>query len=660
MEDKDKTKEQLIYELSQLRREIDECRNTEQYLHNETKSILISALESTADGILVVDREGKVIYYNRKFIDLWQVPDYLLSTKDDGRLLSFALEQLIDPDTFISKVKALYDKPAENSFDTIELTNGRIFKRYSQPQKMDDKIIGRVWSFRDVTAAKAAERELIKSEKRYRQLVDLHHAGIWAIDKDNYTTYVNPAMIKMMGYTAGEMIGQKAMSFMDEESKKIFLENKIQLNDGKLEQLEAIFNKKDGSKLYTSLDISPIINESGKFDGAIAGIIDITDKRLVEQDLRHAQKMESIGQLAGGVAHDFNNIISSIINYVYLIKRKISDITREELQDFVDEIQISAERAANLTRSLLVFSRKHAFAFSTVNLIDIISKMKTLMSNLIGADIELEIIISDSELPIYADVNQIEIMLMNLAANARDSMINGGKLIITLLRVKYNKQFMKMKSVEKAHEYALLSVTDTGTGMDALTINKIFDPFFTTKEVGKGTGLGLSTVYGVVKQHKGYIDVKSEINKGTTFSIYLPLTDNLITNEDKLTIADTKDNKGVILIAEDDEFLRNVTSLVLTRAGYDVIAAADGEEAVKLYSENKVDLVMMDIIMPKMNGKAAYDKMVKINKDAKVIFVSGYTDDYLESKLIKDDHFNYITKPVDVVKFLAQVKEIIN
>ncbi|MBF0486969.1 MAG: PAS domain S-box protein [Nitrospirae bacterium] len=660
MEDKDKTKDQLIDELSLLREMLENSEKAERNLHDKTKSLLISTLESTADGILVVDREGKITYYNQKFVDMWKIPEPLLQTKDDTLVLSYALEQISDPEIFLKKVKELYEKPSETSFDVVELKNGSIFERYSQPQKMDTDILGRVWSFRDVTMAKASERKLKKSEKRYRQLVELHHAGIWVVDKDGCTTYVNPAMAAMMGYTTDEMIGHKVEKFMDDEDKKIFIDNTTKLRDGIIEQVETKLNRKDGSILYVKVEPSPIFNEEGAYEGVIGGIIDISSKKLVEQELRHAQKMESIGQLAGGVAHDFNNIISSIINYVYLIKRTISDITQEELQDFVDEIQASAERAANLTKSLLVFSRKHVFEFQTVNLVDIVNRMKVLLVNLIGADIELEISLSGNELPIYADGNQIEMMLMNLAANGRDAMVDGGKLAISLQKVKANDSFMKIQSVQKSQDYALLRVADTGTGMDDEIIKNIFDPFFTTKEVGKGTGLGLSTVYGIVKQHKGYIDVKSELNKGTVFSIYLPLTDNFITNAESVSSCEPDCGKGHILIAEDDETLRKVTSQLLTRAGYEVVTAADGEEVVKIYSENNVDLIIMDIIMPKMNGKAAYDKIIKINKDAKIIFLSGYTDVYLENKLIKDAKFSYITKPIDVGKLLTMIKEIIN
>ncbi|MBF0456300.1 MAG: PAS domain S-box protein [Nitrospirae bacterium] len=660
MEDKDKTNEQLIDELLIMRQMLEDCEYAERYLHNRTKSLLISTLESTADGILVVDREGKITFYNKKFADMWHIPESLLSTKDDDAVLPFALEQLSKPEEFITKVKELYGKPSESSFDTIEFKDGRIFDRYSQPQKMDDDILGRVWSFRDVTTAKAAERKLKKSEKRSRQLVELHHAGICVFDKDGSTIYVNPAMAEMLGYTAGEIIGHKAQEYIDEADAPLLIDIRKNLREGKKEQVELRFTKRDGTKLYTMVDLSPIFNESGAYDGAVAGVVDITERRLVEQELRHAQKMESIGQLAGGVAHDFNNIIATIINYVYLIKRKIKDITSDELQVFVDEIQAAAVRAANLTKSLLVFSRKHAFEFHTVNLVDIIHKMKMLLINLIGEDIELEISISDNELPIDADVNQIEMMLMNLAANARDAMAAGGKLLISLKKVKANEIFKKLQSVEKAHDYALISVTDTGTGMDGEIIRNIFDPFFTTKEVGKGTGLGLSTVYGIVKQHKGYIHVKSELNQGTTFQIYIPLTDNFITNEAALLSCEPALGSGRILIAEDDESLRQAASRLLRRAGYEVITAVDGEEAVKLYSENSIDLIIMDIIMPKMNGKAAYDTIIKMNKDARVIFISGYTDVYLENKLIKEEKFSYITKPIDVDKLLTMIKEIIN
>ncbi|QWR77971.1 PAS domain-containing hybrid sensor histidine kinase/response regulator [Candidatus Magnetomonas plexicatena] len=662
MENKDKTKEQLIDRVAELEHLLDKCRKEEQHSHKKTKSLLISALESTTDGILVVGRKGNVTYFNQKFVEMWQIPDSLLSTKDDTKLISYTLEQLSEPEEFLKKVNTLYDNPLESSFDTIEFKNGRIFERFSQPQKMDDDIIGRVWSFRDVTIHKSAQRKLQSSEKRYRRLVELHHAGICVFDKDGSAVYVNPAMANMLGYNAEEIIGHKAQEFLEESDIPLLVDVRKRLREGKHENLEFKFTKKDGTKLYTMADLSPMFDEFGVYEGTTAGVVDITEKRFIEQELRHSQKMESIGQLAGGVAHDFNNIISSIINYVYLIKRKLNDITKDELKDFVDEIQASADRASNLTKSLLVFSRKHAFEFNTVNLTEIVSNLKDFLINLIGEDIELNIGINEKDLPIYGDRNQIEMMLINLAANARDAIGNCGKLNINLRRVKSDEKFINLMSVEKTKEYALLSVADTGTGMDTEILKNIFDPFFTTKEVGKGTGLGLSTVYGIVKQHKGYIDVQSELGIGTTFSIYLPLTDNFITDAEPLLSGETEyeHGRGLILLAEDDESLREITSRVLTRVGYQVITAGDGQEAVNLYSEHKVDLIIMDIIMPKMNGKAAYDSIIKMNKDAKVIFVSGYTDVFLEDKLIKEEEFNYITKPISTVKLLSKVKEMID
>ncbi|MEO5356301.1 MAG: PAS domain S-box protein [Nitrospirae bacterium YQR-1] len=662
MDNTDKTKEQLIDRVAELEHLLDKCKRELRHSYKEIKSLLFSTLDSTADGILVVDRKGNITYFNQKFVQMWQIPDSLLSTKDDAKLISYVLKQLSDPEEFLKKVNNLYDNPLKSSFDTIEFKNGRFFERYSQPQKMDNDVIGRVWSFRDVTTHKTAQRKLQSSERRYRRLVELHHAGICVFDKEGSAVYVNPAMANMLGYNAEEIIGHKAQEFLDESDIPLLVDVKEKLREGNYENLELRFTKKDGTKLYAMADLSPMFDEFGIYDGIIAGVVDITEKRLIEQELRHSQKMESIGQLAGGVAHDFNNIISSISNYVYLIKRKINDITTEELKDFVDEIQASADRASNLTKSLLVFSRKHAFEFNTVNLGDIVYKMKDFLANLIDEDIELNIEINEKDLPIYADRNQIEMMLMNLAANARDAMVNCGKLDINLQKVKSDEKFLKLMSVEKTREYALLSITDTGTGMDTELIKKIFDPFFTTKEVGKGTGLGLATVYGIVKQHKGYIDVQSVLGIGTTFSIYLPLTYNFITNAELLLSGETdyEYGKGCILLAEDDDVLRQITSRVLTRVGYQVITAADGKEAVNLYSKHNVDLIIMDIIMPKMNGKEAYDKIIKMNKDAKVIFVSGYTDDFLENKLIKEEEFNYLNKPINTVKLLSKIKEILN
>ncbi|MBF0320738.1 MAG: response regulator [Nitrospirae bacterium] len=496
-------------------------------------------------------------------------------------------------------------------------------------------------------------------EKKYRQLFELNHAGIWCMDKDNYTTMVNPRMASMLGYGVEEMPGRNLFTFVHENDIKALQRNIERLKPGTNEQIDIRLINSRGKTLYTVMDFSPEYGQDGSYAGLIAGVVDISVGKMLENQLRHSQKMESIGQLAGGIAHDFNNILAAISNYIFLMKLQLADIESDDLVESVDEIEKAAERAANLIKSMLVFSRKHVFEFRAINLAEVLAMLRKFLKRIMTADIDLEVNVEEDSLYINADITQIEMMFINLAANARDAMPEGGTLTIELSKVRPIDVFEGLSSVEKADEYALIRVIDTGTGIDKETKERIFDPFFTTKDVGKGTGLGLATVYGIVKQHKGYIGLDTELGKGTTFFVYLPITED-DSKEERLLLADnTESGKGTILMAEDDPYLREVTAKMLTRAGYTVITAKDGEDVVHKYKANKVDLILMDLIMPKNNGKQAYEEIRQLNSDVKVIFISGYIHDVLMDKVFREEELQYMAKPVSAVSLLSKIREML-
>jgi CheY-like chemotaxis protein len=364
-----------------------------------------------------------------------------------------------------------------------------------------------------------------------------------------------------------------------------------------------------------------------------------------------------VGQLSGGIAHDFNNILTAIIGYGNLLLMKMSK--EDELgRSYVEQILSSSERAAHLTHSLLAFSRKQIIDLRPINLNDIIKRVEKLLVRVIGEDIEFKIRLAP-DLPILADSVHIEQVFMNLATNARDAMPDGGTLLIKASPVELREDFVRTHTFIKPGRYASISVTDTGIGMDETTKSRIFEPFFTTKEVGKGTGLGLSMVYGIIKQHKGYIMVSSEVRKGTTFTIYLPLITTPVEKQKPKEHTVIARGTETILIAEDDTAVRELTRNILEDFGYKVIEAVDGEEAVRKFIENKnvVKLLLFDIIMPKKNGKDAYVEIKKIRPDIKAIFVSGYTADIIHQKGILETGLDFIVKPIAPGDFLKKVRE---
>ena len=315
----------------------------------------------------------------------------------------------------------------------------------------------------------------------------------------------------------------------------------------------------------------------------------------------------------------------------------------DPLRSYADQILTSAERAANLTSGLLAFSRKQVIQPHPVNIDEIITRVGRLLTRLIGEDIELNMELGCGETAILADPGQIELVLMNLATNARDAMPDGGALTITTGRVELDRDFIDTHGFGVAGSYALITATDTGVGMDQKTQDRIFEPFFTTKEVGKGTGLGLAVVYGIIKQHEGFITVYSEPGKGTTYKIYLPITQATIEQKRTLKTADAWGGSETILVAEDDEAVRHLTVKLLTEAGYRVVEASNGEEAVRKYKEQKdaIQLLVLDVIMPRKNGKEAYDEICGIRPDIKTIFMSGYAGDVFERKHIDRGAFQH-------------------
>ena len=384
------------------------------------------------------------------------------------------------------------------------------------------------------------------------------------------------------------------------------------------------------------------------------------EKVALESRLLQAQKMEAIGQLAGGVAHDFNNILTVITGFGTLIKMA-ADKHEPINVEYLDQILASSQKAANLTQSLLAFGRKQRINLAPHSIDDMIANTGKLLDRLLTEDIELQITPAAQDLIVMADVTQIDQILINLAANARDAMPHGGLLSIRTEVAELDDEFIKTHGYGEQGTYALLSISDTGVGMDRSTKEHIFEPFFTTKEVGKGTGLGLATVYGIVKQHNGYVVVDSEPHRGTTFRIYLPLVDKKRSGETRRS-EEVESGAETVLVVEDDEGVRKLTTEILRAHGYTTMEAADGEDAVKVFMENQdeVDLMILDVVMPKKNGKEAYEEIKKTHPNVRVIFTSGYTGEVILDKGIQGETVDFITKPLTPNGLLRKVREVLD
>jgi PAS domain S-box-containing protein len=502
------------------------------------------------------------------------------------------------------------------------------------------------------------EASLREGERKFRMLAETAAAAIFIYQGTSFR-YFNTTTEKMTGYTRDELLGMNIWDLVHPSYRHMVNDRGILLirksaNHATRYELKIV--TKTGEERWVDFTTGSI-----EFDGqpaALGTAYDITERKKLEEQFRQSHKMEAVGLLAGGIAHDFNNILTAIIGYGNLVKMKLA--ANDPLLNYVDQILSSSERAANLTHSLLAFSRKQIINPHPVNINEIIHGVGKLLTRLIGEDIELKMDLEDRELIILADTGQVEQVLMNLATNARDAMsAGGGTLTIKTEHVELDQDFINNHGYGSLGRYALLTVADTGVGMNGLTQARIFEPFFTTKEMGKGTGLGLSMVYGIVKQHEGYITVYSEPGMGTTFEIYLPLVEPSKREIESMKPAEALRGTETVLVAEDDETVRTFAMTLLTESGYTVIGVPDGEQALAKFKENedRVSLLIFDVIMPKMNGKDAFEEIRKFRPDMKVLFMSGYAADIFEKKNIPEQGLNLVLKPIAPTEFLKKVRE---
>jgi len=399
-----------------------------------------------------------------------------------------------------------------------------------------------------------------------------------------------------------------------------------------------------------------------------AMVEDITEQKRAEEhqkhlevQLRQAQKMESIGRLAGGVAHDFNNLLSSIIGYSELALMKLPE--ESEARAEIETVRTAGEKAEQLTRQLLAFSRKQVLEPRPLDLNETVNSMLKILSRSLGEDIELQFTPNSGPGVVHADSGQMEQVIMNLAVNARDAMPEGGKLMISLSRAHVDTDYVEQNPEAVPGNYAVLTISDTGTGMSAEVREKIFEPFFTTKDKGKGTGLGLATVYGIVKQHGGHVQVYSEPGSGTTFRIYLPLVaDEASTNPESPKTETRHGGSETIFVVDDDRFIRNLILDTLESFGYTLIGAASAEEALQVLQawNEPVHLLLTDVIMPGMNGRELAEHVMALRPGIRVLYMSGYSGDVIAHRGLLDPDVEYMTKPLTPSRLLKKIREILD
>ncbi|MBF0505879.1 MAG: PAS domain S-box protein [Nitrospirae bacterium] len=664
-----------------------EKHSTEQKIAEEKLKISYKQLEDVIeflpDATLIIDKNRNVIAWNRAIEEMTGIQKAdIIGKHYSNSAVAFYGEQR----PFLVDLVLQNDKELVAKYEYVEqkgsvlfaevfasrLYNGKgayIWITVSPLLNPDGNIIGGIESIRDITEHIETENELKKLGYQKDLILRSSGEGILGLDLNGNHTFVNPSAARMLGYGEEELIGRRSHStwhhtkkdgsrYAEEECPiyKTFKDGKFHRNKNE------VFWRKDGSSFPVSYMSSPIL-EQGKIIGAVVTFRDITERKQAEEaheklehQLRQAQKMEVVGQLAGGIAHDFNNIVSAMMGFASLCQIEMKEY--EPAHKYVANILTLSERAANLTKSLLTFGRKQVIDLRHISLSDSIKTVLRFLKRIIGENIKLDSNIADENLVVIADSGQLEQVLMNLAANARDAMPNGGTISINTQEVEIDREFIEIHGYGKEGRYGLITVADTGIGMDAQTTERIFEPFFTTKEVGKGSGLGLAMVYGIIKQHDGFLQVESAPGAGSKFKIYLPAVRAKAEHKTYVEPVPPTGGSETILLAEDDEALTRALRMALQGFGYTVIEAADGEEAVARFKENKdkIKLFISDVIMPNKNGIEAFREILAIKPDIKALFMSGYAPDVL-GKGFPDAEFKFMAKPLPPSELLKRVRE---
>jgi PAS domain S-box-containing protein len=638
--------EQLVEQVRALQDRIHDLEQSAA-VHSQTEDALktseknLSAiLEQNADGIVIVDEEGAVLYVNPAAEKLFG--------KRKEEFIGYPFGFPVSAD----KAEASIIIRQGDLFCDAELRVVQVQWRQRPAFQL---------SVRDVTAHKRIEQALKAGEANYRGLFNTILDGVYKTNRDDIVTMINPAAAQILGYSPGELIGKPFTCFwLDIHDREAYLPLLRRNKSVTLYPVRA----KNKNEEFINLELTSHIleDEQGNFLGHEGILRDVTERLKLEEQLRQSQKFEAIGTLAAGVAHDFNNILTAILGYGHLTLMKMRE--DDPLRINVNHMLEASQRATALTQSLLAFSRKQPVNLALIDLNEIVAEFEKFLKRLLRENIELATICAARVLNIMVDRGQIEQVLMNLVANARDAMPDGGRLTIETGEVTFDSAAVESQGFGQAGEYALLMVTDTGTGMDEITRQKVFEPFFTTKEVGKGTGLGLAMAYGIVKKHEGHIHIYSEVGIGTTFKIYFPLAGSAMAAEEN-TEALAEPVRGgteTVLVAEDDPALRSLSSTILTHFGYTVIEAVDGQDAIMKYIEHKdvIRLVVLDGIMPKKNGWQAYEEIRTMAPAMKVVFMSGYSEDVFRGNGVLEKGFTYLLKPVTPSELLKKVREVLD
>ena len=512
---------------------------------------------------------------------------------------------------------------------------------------------------KEIIQHKRAEQALRESEAQYRRIMEIADEGVWLLDADHQTEFINPRGATLLGYSVQEMMNKSPLEFTFPEDL-LAVESKLKARQQRRrEQLEYRMRHRDGREIWVRANETPIFSEQGQYLGVLAMFTDITGRRQIEAQLLRTQRLESLGTLAGGIAHDLNNILAPILVSINMLQRQWRD---EKSLRRLEVMRRNIVRGSEMIKQVLTFARGSTGERVPLSPSPLLQEIVRLMRETLPSIITIEARIANDLWPITGDATQLHQVLMNLCVNARDAMPQGGRLWIVAENVQLDEEWASVRPNTQPGPYLQLTITDTGAGIPAVMLDRIFDPFFTTKEIGQGTGLGLSTVQGIIKGHGGFIDVESKPKRGTQFTIYLPAAPNATVLPSLNPDLTNPRGKGEwILVVEDEAPLRETLRELLENSGYRVLTACDGAEAIAMYDAHKHDIpvVLLDMVMPHLEGLSTFRVLQKINPQIKIIATSGRAPDDNVDEILCEREAVFLPKPFTAEKLLCLLAEVL-
>lgn len=649
----------LLFDIYTVYQQLQLHRTRRRLLEREELFQLIT--ENVADMIAVVDLEGHRLYNS---------PSYhkVLGYTAEELKSSSSFEQIHPEDRSSVRNAALearrtgVGRPLEyrmrhkdGTWRVLESRASVIRSPSGDPERL-------VIVNRDVSQRKEAEESLRVSESGFRSMIEDAPYGIYRADTDGRLLRANPALQKILGYQKlDELLDASLPNDIFRNPSDFSRLNELLQSANEFKDVEVELKRRDGAPLTVRCTGRRVKEEHLGLPCFDVFSEDVTERRVLERQLRMAGKMEAVGRLSGGIAHDFNNLLGVIIGYGQVLKRRLAPAS--DLLECAEEIEKAGQRAASLTRQLLAFSRQQILTPAILRLNELVLDMEKMLPRLLGEDIAVSTSLSADLGTVKADQSQIEQVIMNLAVNARDAMPDGGTLRIETANVELDQVYAWQHPGAKPGRYILLAVIDSGTGIDPDTLTHIFEPFFTTKEVGKGTGLGLATVYGVVKQSGGYIWVDSQLGRGTSFQIFLPRVEEPAAESTAMVPGDEAlGGSETVLLVEDSEPLRKLTKSFLESHGFRVLAAQDGEDALRVETQNagRIDLLLTDVVMPGMNGRALAQRLSPRQPGMRVLYISGYTDSFVAQHGVLEEGMFLLHKPFTEEVLIRKVREVLD